>query len=43
MRGLGPDVSVQVGLFDALACGRLSARIRVGLIGRRLLCKSVCA
>jgi hypothetical protein len=29
--------------FGVLACGQVSVRIRVGLIGRRLLCKSVCA
>jgi len=42
-RGLGPDVRMQVGLFGVLACGQVSVRIRVGLTGRRLLCKSVCA
>ena len=41
--GLGLDVSMQVGLFGVLACGQVSVRVRVGLIGRGLLCKAVCA
>ena len=42
-RGRVRGVSMQVGLFGVFACGQVSVRIRVGLIVRRLLCKSVCA